>query len=134
MSGDGEYRSGAYNAGVRITGLNKTIRALSKAGADAQDMKDLMHDIGMLVVNAAQPPVASGTLAGTIRAGYGKTKAVVRAGGAKAPYAGVIEYGWPARRLTKHGFMEDALQREQGPAIARLDQGIGAILRKNNLI
>lgn len=132
--GDGTYVSGAYNAGVRIEGLNKTIRALSKAGADAQDMKDLMHDIGMLVVSAARPPAVSGTLAGTIRAGRGKTKAVVRMGGARAPYAGVIEYGFPARNISSAGTLEDALTQQQGPAVARLDEGIGAILRKNDLI
>lgn len=134
MAGDGTYSSGAYNAGVRIEGLNRTVRALSKAGADAQDMKDLMHEIGMLVVTAAQPPRASGTLAGTIRAGRGKTKAVVRMGGARAPYAGVQEYGWPARNISRTGTLEDALTRERGPAVAKLDEGIGAILRKNDLI
>ncbi|QKS15598.1 hypothetical protein HUN59_04635 [Curtobacterium sp. Csp2] len=124
---------GAYNAGVRIEGLNRTIRALSKAGADAQDMRDLMHEIGMLVVSAAQPPSRSGRLQSTIRAGRGKTKAVVRMGGARAPYGGVIEYGDPARNISKAGTLEDALTREQGPAVAKLDQGIGAILRKNDL-
>lgn len=129
MSGDG-----AYNAGVRIEGLNKVIRSMSKAGADAQDMKDLMHEIGMLVVSAAHPPALSGTLAGTIRAGRGKTKAVVRMGGARAPYAGVIEYGWAARNISKAGTLEAALTSQQGAAVAKLDDGIGAILRKNDLI
>lgn len=133
MTGDGTYTSGAYNAGVRIDGLNRTLRALSKAGADAQDMKDLMHEIGMLVVNAAAPPRKSGTLAGTIRAGRGKTKAVVRMGGARAPYAGVQEYGWPERGITAAATLEDALTREQGAAVATLDAGIGALLRDNDL-
>nr|BFF13501.1 hypothetical protein GCM10025699_48040 [Microbacterium flavescens] len=65
---------------VKVEGLNKTIRALRQSGADMQDMKDLMHEIGTLIVNAAQPPVKSGALAGSIRAGRGATKAVVRAG------------------------------------------------------
>ncbi|NTW39347.1 MAG: hypothetical protein HGA44_05560, partial [Cellulomonadaceae bacterium] len=47
---------------LRVEGLGRTLRALSKAGADAQDMKDLMHAIGTLVVRAADPPVLSGAL------------------------------------------------------------------------
>lgn len=119
---------------VRITGLNQTLRKLSQAGADAQDMKALMHEIGMLVVNAASPPVLSGALKGSLRAGRGKTKAVVRAGGARIPYAGVIHYGWPARNIEPNPFITDALRRQQGAAFNKLEDGIQAILRKNDLL
>lgn len=120
---------------VRIEGLGQTLRKLSKAGADATDMKDLMHSIGMLVVNAASPPVgATGKLAGSLRAGRGKTKAVVRAGGARVPYAGVIHYGWPARNIAPNPFITDALRKQQGAAFSMLEDGIQAILRKNDLL
>ena len=131
MALDGEFGSGAGR--VRIEGLAKTVRALEKAGADSQDMKDLMHALGMFVVNAADAPVLSGTLQGTIRAGRGKTKAVVRAGGARAPYAGVIHYGWPARNIQPTNFLSEALQRERGDILSALDDGLADILRKNDL-
>ena len=119
---------------VTVTGLNRLVRSLSSAGADAQDMKDLMHRIGMIVVNAANPPVKSGALAGSLRAGRGKTKAVARAGGARVPYAGVINYGWPLRGISGRHYLDDALQRKQGEALQELNRGIGEILRRNNLI
>lgn len=118
---------------IRIEGMRKMIRKLEKAGADAQDMKDLMHSIGMLVVNAAAPPHKSGKLAGSMRAGRGKTKAVVRAGGAAVPYAGVIHYGWPARNISAQPFFTSALQRKQGEAFTMLQDGIDQILTKNDL-
>lgn len=131
MSDDFEIMNG--NTRIRVQGLSATVRKLQKAGADSQSMSALMHEIGMIVVRAAVPPRVSGTLAGTLRAGKGKTKAVVRAGGAKAPYAGVIHYGWPARNIRPQPFFTYALQRKRGEAVAKLDQGIGQILKKNDL-
>lgn len=118
---------------IRTEGLSKAIRAMEKAGADSQDLKQLMYDIGMIVVRAAQPPVLTGRLQASIRAGRGKTKAVVRAGGARVPYAGVIHYGWPARDIAPQPFLLDALQRKRGEAFQKIESGIEDVLRKNNL-
>jgi hypothetical protein len=97
-------------------------------------MKELMHDLGEIVVKGADVPRGTtGALAGSIRAGRGKTKAVVRAGGAKAPYAGVIHYGWPARNIAPHPFLTDALSRRHEQIYAALEQGIDALLAKNDL-
>lgn len=109
------------------------MRALTKAGADAQDMKDLMHSIGSIVVDAADAPAKSGALAGTIRAGRGKTKAVVRAGGARTPYAGVIHYGWPARGISPQPFLTEALQANRSAVFAALEAGIDELISKNGL-
>ena len=124
---------GSGDSRVRIEGLGQSMRALSKAGADSEDMKDLMHAIGMIVVRASTPPSITGTLAGTVRAGRGKTKAVVRAGGARAPYAGVIHYGWPQHNIEAQPFITQALQSEQNSIFNALNDGIGDILKKNDL-
>lgn len=120
---------------LRVTGLSKTVRALKKAGADSADMKEIMHQVGMVVVRAGMPrvPIRSGRLAATLRAGRGQTKAVVRAGGARARYAGVIHYGWPAHHIHPAPFLLEAVTATRGQTLDRLDQGIGDILRKNNL-
>jgi hypothetical protein len=128
---DGTFGSGP--ARVNVKGLNRVLRNLEKSGADATDMKDLMHEIGMIVVRAAQPPTRTGRLAGTIRAGRGKTKAVVRAGGARAPYAGVTHYGNPYRNTSAEPFLVTALRRERGAVLDALAKGIEDILRKNDL-
>jgi len=133
MSDSITYSEGGVR--VRVDGLRKTISALNKSGADAEDIKGLMHDLGEIVVKGAQPkiPTRSGALAGTLRAGRGKTKAVVRAGGAKTPYAGVIHYGWPARNIKPHPFLTDALKARHEQIYTALSAGIDALLAKNDL-
>lgn len=130
--GDIEYVNGGTR--VRIEGLREVLAKLNKAGADAENMKDLMHSIGLIVVHGANPPTLSGTLAGTIRAGRGKTKAVVRAGYAsRAPYAGVIHYGWPARGIRPQPFLTNALKANHARIFAALETGIDDLLKKNDL-
>lgn len=118
---------------VRVEGLRTTLRAMQKAGAATEDMKELMHSIGTLVVQAATPPVLTGRLSTTLRAGRGKTKAVVRAGGARAPYAGVVHYGWPARNIPANPFLTEALQRTRPAILQALDKGLADLLREQDL-
>lgn len=122
------------NSRVVVRGLARTNRALTQAGADSTDMKQLMFDIGMIVVRAAQPPVLTGRTQASIRAGRGKTKAVVRSGGARVPYAGVVHYGWPARNIEPQPYLLNALQEKRGDVFEKLENGIDDILRKNDLI
>lgn len=127
-----EYREGGTR--VRVQGLRDVLRKLNQAGADAEDQKALMHKLGNMVIDAAAPPVLSGQLAATMRAGRGKTKAVVRAGyAARAPYAGVIHYGWPARNIPANPFLTDALRSSQARLFQALENGIDELLRKNDL-
>ena len=120
---------------VRVEGLRKTLRALEAAGVGSTDLKDLMHSLGLTVVHAAQPhvPTLSGALRGTLRAGRGKTKAVVRAGGRGVPYAGVQHYGWPARGIAASAFLSNAVQSTRGRTFAELEDGIGELLKKHDL-
>jgi hypothetical protein len=118
---------------LRVTGLRRTVRSLEQAGAATQDMRDLMHELGMIVVSRARIPVLTGATEQTVRAGRGKTKAVVRAGKKSVPYVGVIHYGWPAHNIEPQPYLVDALRASRGEVLDRLDSGIGEILRKNNL-
>lgn len=124
--------------GVRVRGLRKAIRALEKAGADAGEMRELMHEIGEITASRARqlaPVGESHRLKDSIRAGRGKTKAVVRAGYERKsmPYGGVVHYGWPARNIAPDRFMVEAMDQTRGECIARLDEGISRILERNNL-
>lgn len=121
---------------LRVTGLRSTFRSLQDAGASAEDLKNLMAVLGALVVQDAQPRARrdTGALAGSIRAGRGKTKAVVRAGGARIPYAGVQHYGWAARSISPNPFLVQAIQSQQGAILAALDDGIKDLLREAGLL
>src|SRR5699024_3301456 len=101
----------------------------------AADLKALMGAIGELVADAARPrvPVRTGALARSVRAGKAKTRAVVRAGSKKVPYAGVIQYGWPGHNIEAQPFLTDALAAERRQVFDTLDEGIADLLEKHDL-
>mgnify|MGYP000919819584 CR=1 FL=1 len=126
----GEYQ----NKSIRIDGLKQLNARLKAAAADTQDMPELMHRIGGIVITNARPPAKSGALGASMRAGRGRTKAIVRAGYAKrASHAGVVHYGNPHRGHRAQPFLIDALRRAQPQIITELSTGLDQILRKNNL-
>ena len=113
--------------GYRIEGLSKALRALEAAGADSDNLRGLMHQVGELVAARARElvPYDSGMLHGTIRSGYAKQKATIR--------AAVIHYGWPKRSIKPRPFLTKALEDRQLQALAALEEGMGAILHKRDL-
>lgn len=120
--------------GVKIDGLRELNAKLLAAARDSSDMPDLMNRIGNIVITNAHVPARSGELRGTLRAGNGRTKAVVRAGYKRVgQYAGVIHYGWPKRNIPANQFLVDSLRRSQTRVVSELEGGINQILRKNDL-
>jgi hypothetical protein len=119
---------------VLVEGVAEVIKKLRAAEADLGQMSELMHRLGSIVIANAHPPRDSGEVAGTLRAGRGKTKAVVRAGYAKrGAYAGVLHYGDPHRGHHANPFLTDALKRSTGQILTELTSGVDQILRSNNL-
>lgn len=119
---------------VLVEGIGQLNRKLNAAGADAQDMRDLMHSLGNIVIAHANVPRDTGELAATLRSGKGKTKAVVRAGYSKrGAYAGVVHYGDPHRGIRPTPYLTDALAASRTKVISALDTGIDQILKTNNL-
>lgn len=133
MAGDTiEYREGGVR--VRVEGLNRVVRKLNAAGADAENMRGLMHSLGEIIISGARVPHRTGRLAGNLRAGRGKTKAVVRAGGARVPYAGRIHYGDPTPDgIIGQPFLTDALQAKHAQVFEALERGIDQLLADNGL-
>lgn len=136
MLGDLEITDGPVR--LRVEGWRKTLRALEDAGVASTDMRDLMHALGTIVADDAKgrAPKESGKLAGTLRAGRGKTKAVIRAGSRAVPYAGIVHYGTPAtypKHYDAQPYVVDALQATQARVMAALLDGLEDLLRKANL-
>lgn len=124
----------ADNAGVRVHGLRETIRTLQRFGADVADLRDAMRAAGQIVAGEAgrRVPRLSGRLAASIRPGGGKAAAVIRAGGASVPYAGVIHYGG-YHNITAQPFLTDALAARRGDVVAEVTDQLGDLIRKHNL-
>ena len=115
---------------VRVTGLREFTRDLERIGVAASDLSGVMADVGELVAGAARPLTRpkSGRLAGSIRPSKTKTRAVVRAGGAKVPWAGPQHFGWSARNIRPKLYLYAALDQRRAEVLGRFDQGIDNLI------
>ncbi|MET0995457.1 MAG: HK97 gp10 family phage protein [Mycobacterium sp.] len=118
---------------VEVQGLRTLRRTLKAAGLSLQDLKDAHADVARVVVVAAAPraPRRTGKLVSTDRGSGTQSAAVVRAGGARVPYAGPIHWGWPARHIKAQPWLYDAAvasqQRWEGVYLTALEHIIDKI-------
>ena len=94
---------------VKVVGAAELQAGLRHLGAEAAD-PDVAKRGAELVVDAARDraPVASGALVGSIRVEMALPDAAVVAGSPAVPYAGVQEFGWPARGIAGTHYLADA--------------------------
>ncbi len=117
---------------VKVLGADRLERTLKEAGATLDDMKALHAGIGDLIADDGRAGVSSrsGALEGTIRSsGTGKA-AMIRAGGGSVPYAGVQEFGWPARSIPAQGFLTGSLAANEDRVIDMYQGAIDKVLGK----
>lgn len=109
--------------GVHVDGAKELRRAFKEFGMDAKDMKVIHKELAAMVVPYAKanlPPSAmsrdkrkrppSGNLQKTVTAWSSKTTAEIRAGtkSGSVIYAGVQEYGWPAKNIYPKFYLSKA--------------------------
>lgn len=111
----------ANRVGFKVEGLNRVVRDLQAIGVEVEDLKAAFSKLAEEGARRASAHVRSksGRLAADVRGNRAKSKAVVIAGRAKVPYAGPINYGWPARNIAAQGFMQ-AADAEMQPLALRL--------------
>lgn len=100
---------------IRVEGLRQLKASMKRAGIDVQDLKDAHKAAAELVQRAAQPraPRRSGRLAASMRSAGTQSAAIVRAGGARTPYAGPIHWGWPARHIVAQPWIAEAAEQTE---------------------
>lgn len=120
---------------IKATGVKELRRELRRMGDDLEDLKALNLDVATLVSDRAKDivPRRTGNLADTIRPSGTKTAGRVRAGFKRVPYAGVIHFGFPARRITPQPFLYDALDQRRGEVFDAYFKGVKKIQRKAGL-
>lgn len=94
-----------------VVGADRFARTMRKAGADMEQLKTVNKQAATIAMRRAQqlaPRGATGRLANSIRAGATRKTGIVRAGRKTIPYAGVINYGWPARHIKPRFFVNNA--------------------------
>ena len=120
---------------IKATGVKELRRELRRMGDDLEDLKELNLEVATLVSDRAKDivPRRTGNLADTIRPAGTKTAGRVRAGFKRVPYAGVIHFGFPARRIEPQPFLYDALDQRRGEVLNAYFSGIKKIQRKAGL-
>lgn len=120
---------------VKVEGLAQLQRQLKEMGADLADLKDVMAAISAegAAVAAAFAPKRTGRLARSVRGNRAARKAVVAAGRASVPYAGPINYGWPARNIPANGFMQAADTVMEPRAAGMLEDGVTRLISARGL-
>jgi len=118
---------------VRLEGARQLRRTLRQAGDDLSDLKRAHADAAAVVTPVAQAkaPRRSGRLSATVRGSGTKTGALIRAGFAAVPYAGVQEFGWPRRHIPAQPFVVPAARETEpqwmGMYEAEVDRLLGHV-------
>jgi phage gpG-like protein len=122
-------------AGTQVAGLTKLVRDLEGMGVEVADLKAAFGAIANRAadVAAAHAPSVTGRLRRSIKGSKAKNYAMVRAGSARVPYAGAINYGWRARNIAPSNFMERADQAMRGTAMNELNDAINRLIRGRKL-
>ena len=125
----------ARSSGIQVTGLREVVRDLQKLGVSVEDLKEAFGAISDQVVSEANRivPSRSGRLAGSIRPARTKNKAVVRAGSAAVPYAGVINYGWPSRGIEPSDFLTGPANSKPEEYARQIDRNLQELIRRYGL-
>lgn len=125
----------AADVSVRVEGLTQLFNNLNALGVSMDDMKDAMAKISDFGARQAAvlAPKLSGRLAGDIRGNRAKSKAVVTAGRVSIPYAGPINYGWPAHGISANGFLQRTDPLWQPYGLRVLEQELNKLIRQRGL-
>ncbi|MBT1164025.1 HK97 gp10 family phage protein [Bifidobacterium felsineum] len=100
-----------------VVGQKRFVQTMRKAGADMKELKEVNRraaDIARPEAAARAPRGRTGKLAGSIRVGATQKAGIIRAGRKTVPYAGPINYGWPARHIKPRTFVNDAVAATEG--------------------
>lgn len=123
------------SGGVRVVGLKETVRSLQAFGAEVDDLKDVFQPIATRAAEFASGQVDSetGSLAGTVRGNRAKGRAVVTAGTARVKWAGVQNYGWPARNIPAQDFFGATDRHMEPVALGLFQAGVDQLITRKGL-
>lgn len=117
-------------AQVKVVGGKELRRAFKGAGKDAQkDLRKLQKRVATIVKDDVKVPRRTGRLAKTLRSTGAASKATVKLGGARAPYARINHFGGGGDSL----YMFDAAERQRDEANEVFFAGLQEILGSHGL-
>jgi phage gpG-like protein len=120
---------------VKIEGTKQLQDLLIKLGNDLESNLQLNKELSSNLSQKASSiaPRLTGALASSIVGNPSPQKAQIAAGSAAVPYAGVIEYGWPARNIQAQPYLNKTVNSNMGYIIEAYNQSINENIKKYNL-
>ncbi len=114
--GRGASGQGFADVYIEVQGLNEFIRELRRV---EKDLPKAVAEANWRAANetlvrriAAAAPRLSGRLGGSVRAARQQRRAGIAVGtNVKVPYAGVINFGWPARNIRAQEFVYSTIHK-----------------------
>lgn len=89
-------------AALMVVGQKRFVQTMRKAGADMKELKQVNRqaaEIALPAVRNLTPVGRTGRLRRSVRVGATQKAGIIRAGSKAVPYAGPINYGWPAHHV-----------------------------------
>ena len=120
---------------VVIKGVNEAKAAINKFANELENNLTLNKELSSELAQKASAlaPRLTGALASSVQGNPSEKKAQILAGSAAVPYAGVIEYGWPAKNKEAKPYLRPAVQNNMGFIIAKYENSIENAIKKYNL-
>lgn len=114
----------------RVEGARELRRTLRQAGDDLTELKETHRQVGTFVTGRAKPrtPHRTGRLGATGRPGATKTAALVRFGGARAPYARYVH--WGTKTMKARPWVTQAAEETQAVWERMYQQGVDRVLAR----
>jgi hypothetical protein len=138
---------------VRVEGAKELARAFRRAGGSTRELSGAYRAIARELVPPAQraAPRRTGRLADSTRGLARSTAAILAAGGARVPYAGVIHFGnpsvrtYPAKSGAKRAtgtlgvirpqpWLYRTLDSRRDEVLEAFDRNVAALLRRHDLM
>jgi phage gpG-like protein len=120
---------------ITITGVKEVTDTLNKLGRDLESNIELNKELSTTLSQKASAlaPRLTGALASSVQGNPSAEKAQILAGSAAVPYAGVIEYGWPAKNKQAQPYLRPAVNNNMGYIIEKYNDSIQKAIKKYNL-
>jgi hypothetical protein len=122
-------------ANVSIQGVKEVTDSLDKLGRDLKSNLELNKELSTTLSQkaSAMAPRLTGALASSVQGNPSAEKAQILAGSAAVPYAGVIEYGWPAKNKEARPYLNPAVNNNMGYIIEKYNDSIQKAIQKYDL-
>jgi phage gpG-like protein len=122
-------------ANISIQGVKEVTDSLNKMARNLESNIELNKELSTTLSQKASAlaPRLTGALASSVVGNPSAEKAQIMAGSAAVPYAGVIEYGWPAKNREARPYLNPAVNNNMGYIIEKYNDSIQKAIQKYDL-